>query len=259
MISQLEAAAAALVGAEHDTVKQGIQQQILEHRKIIRADKPLGQRYDGCKDALTRAQRRLAQAKEAQELAAKAVSAAEKEVKQLTAELADLEALVATAKDKETDCKPKAPIEALQESMQAAIHQLQQLDGVDASVPEEATKQSDILLKRFEATMQEAQKRANLLRAEGPRHRHSSKGPPVLGEDAPRDPPWRLQGKQTMPTYQASLLKYFRASGDSQPYPTSRGRSAGPASREESAPPSHGPIRSKSAVTFREGNDHDAG
>ena len=94
MIAQLEAAAARLAGSEHDAVRQGIQQEILAHRKIIREDKPLGQRYDGCKDALTRAQRRLTQAREAQELAAKAVSAAEKEVKQLTAELADLEALV---------------------------------------------------------------------------------------------------------------------------------------------------------------------
>ena len=143
--------------------------------------------------------------------------------------------------------------------MQAAIQQLQELDGVDASVPDEATKQSDMLLTRFEATMHEAQKRATLLRAEGPRHRHSSKGPPVLGEDAPRHPPFRLQGKQTMPTYQASLLKYFRTAGDSQPYPAPRGRSAGPAPGSESAPPSHGPIRSKSAVTFRVAGEPEVG
>ena len=182
-IKQLEAAAAQLHGDEFADARSQMMQQIENKRKLIIDSKPIGQRIDNSREALSRARKRFSQAQEAAALARAAVSSAAEEEAKLQQELIDLEASVATG------TPPPPLLEALEQQLLAAVEALGQLGSIHPCAVAEAREQAQILLSKFKCTMSAA---ANV-DTDTPSKRLEGKQPPTPTSTAATR---RLNGKQ---------------------------------------------------------------
>lgn len=151
-IRQLEAAIAAMTSPSMQPVKDSLQSQLEEKRKMLQALKPLGQRLDGTRAALERSRKRKAHAEEALQLAQMTLKQAAEEEDRFQAELNELEATVGLEPQQSTPS-----LQALGEQLAAAVEQLKAFGVLTPNVAEDAQQQSAELLAKFQATVKAAE------------------------------------------------------------------------------------------------------
>jgi len=219
-IKQIELALACIPGEENALLRETMNAKIAEHRQALALSKPVGQRLDGCKAALGRAQGRLAAAEEAAKLAEEAMIAAAEEVRKLQAEHAVLQAQVAEQGGDAED-EPSAPLDSLQQQLRSSVRMLKEIEGMDPEVIQDAEVECAAIMSKFEATVAMMEKRVAETRA-AVKRRHSTKSAPVLGSDTPilEEDRRRLNGKQAKPApkpmRQTPITNFF---GDAVPGP----------------------------------------
>ena len=175
--------------------KAELEERLAEKRAELQAQRPIGQRLDSTRAALERSRKRREQAEQALSLAQAALTAAAEEEKNLTTQLAELEASVGAEAP-----GPELCMAALGEQLEAAVQQIRSFDNVDPSVGEEAQRESETLLARFQATLQAAEAAMQVARANIPR-RLNGKQPLQHREDPPIPLDRRLNKKQRVQTH----------------------------------------------------------
>ena len=193
-IKQLEAAMSALAGASMQSSRNDLQALLDEKRRTLRALKPLGQRLDAARAAMSRSTRRREQAEEAKRLASDVLVGALKEEEQLKQELADLEASVGQ------ECAGQDPaangsFQSLGDTLAAVVEQLRGMDVVDAAVAADAQAQCELLYARVHATMKAAEEATREAASAAPRRMRGKQAPPA-GGDAPITVTHRIVGKR---------------------------------------------------------------
>ena len=126
-------------------VAQSISDMIAEVRSDIAACQPIGVRIDSAREAVQRAEKRAAQAREARTLAQSAVEAADIELAAYREDVTNLEAMIATASSGE-EPGVAANITELAKVMESTLLQMSALGGCRAEHVDEAKARSRQLL-----------------------------------------------------------------------------------------------------------------
>ena len=198
-IKQIESALACIPGEENAPLREVMSAKIVVHRQALAQSKPVGQRLDGCKAALGRAQGRLAAAEEAAKLAEEARIVAVEEVRKLQAEHAVLQAQVAEQGGDAED-EPSTPLVSLQQQLRSSVLMLKEIEGMDPEVIQDAEVECASIMSKFEATVAMMEKRVAETHA-AVKRKHSTKSAPVVGSDTPilEEDRRRSNGKQAKP------------------------------------------------------------
>ena len=201
-----------------------LQAQQEARRAAIMEQQPIGKRLDSAQGALLRAQRRLNQALEAQDLANKAVATAQQAVRKLEADVAEIQASASGSEHRPV-------LTVLRENLRDAVAQLAQIDALPEEAAADAEAQSAALLSRFQATVEAASRNA----AQVPR-RHVGKTPPAPGVEtsAPgQSVGHRYSTKGPYRQHQSKLENYFAPKA---PLPRASSAGAAPGSTPGAAP-----------------------
>ena len=194
LVSSIKQLEAALTSIPDVPALQGaraqVQQQLDEKRKQLGDLRPIGKRLDGARAALSRSRRRLATAEESLRLAQQAVDAAKEEVQKLETDVRELETQVPTTSATH-EIAASDVIANLTTQLDATIAQLASFTTVAPDAVAEAQAQSQSIIAKFKATLDQAAAAAAAAPANHGR-RITTKAAPValrirhVGKQAPK-------------------------------------------------------------------------